>query len=30
MEIMETLEANSGKDPFPAFLKRTPLPKVRH
>ncbi len=28
MEIMEILESNSGKDPFPAFLKRGPLPKV--
>ncbi|GAB4821744.1 hypothetical protein N2152v2_008790 [Parachlorella kessleri] len=27
-EILEMLEANSGKDPFPAFLKRGTLPKA--
>ncbi len=28
VEILEILESNSGKDPFPSFLKRGPLPKV--
>ena len=28
-EILETREANSGREPFPVFLRRGPLPKVR-
>ena len=29
-EILETREANSGREPFPVFLRRGPLPKVRN
>ena len=29
-EILETREANSGREPFPVFLRRAPLPKVRN
>ncbi|EFJ52449.1 hypothetical protein VOLCADRAFT_79034 [Volvox carteri f. nagariensis] len=28
VEILEINESNSGRDPFPVFLKRGPLPKV--
>lgn len=28
-EILEVNEGNSGRDPFPVFLKRAPLLKVR-
>ena len=28
-EILETREANSGREPFPVFLRRGLLPKVR-
>ena len=28
-EILETREANSGREPFPVFLRRGQLPKVR-
>ncbi len=28
VEILEVRDANSGRDPFPVFLKRGPLPKV--
>ena len=30
MEILETRDANSGRDPFPVFLRRGLLPKARH
>ena len=29
VEILEVHEGNSGRDPFPVFLRRAPLPKVR-
>jgi hypothetical protein len=29
VEILEVCESNSGRDPFPIFLKRGPMPKVR-
>ncbi|KAG2501001.1 hypothetical protein HYH03_000822 [Edaphochlamys debaryana] len=29
VEILEVNESNSGRDPFPIFLKRGPLPKVQ-
>ena len=28
VEILEVHEGNSGRDPFPVFLRRAPLPKV--
>ena len=30
MEILETRDANSGRDPFPVFLRRGLLPKAGH
>ena len=29
VEILELHENNDGRDPFPVFLRRGPLPKVR-
>ncbi len=28
MEVLECHEPNNGRDPFPALLRRSPLPKV--
>ena len=28
VEVLERHEANAGRDPFPALLRRAPLPKV--
>lgn len=30
VEILELHENNDGRDPFPVFLRRGPLPKVLH
>ena len=29
IEILEVHDSNNGRDPFPAFLRRSVLPKVR-
>ena len=29
LEVLETADNNNGRDPFPVFLRRGPLPRVR-